>query len=138
MVGGSNKQSKNCLLECFESWMTNPSIMIHITHKALPCYKLWGLWLCRNKMIFQGSIMAFGLVSYKIRLSYREGWKAPKLKLGRILTEQIINVMKSWGLFDSTCQSTPCLCGARAFIFLNNHCYFTFKYYAGVYTNNKE
>ena len=60
-------------------------------HKALPCYILWGLWLSRNKMFFQGNEITFDMVSHHTRLSYG-------------------------GYFDGTCQGNPCMCKACAFL----------------------
>lgn len=77
------------------------------------------------------------LVLHKIRLAYREGWKAPKIKATRILQEPVIDFSKTWGFFHGACQGTPGLCGAEAILFFNNHHYFTIIYGAGIGTNNR-
>ena len=69
-------------------------------HRALPCYVLWGLWLLRNKMIFQGPV-ATSLVSYNIKLFYRKCWKAPKHKATGILKKFDIDSTKAEEFFDS-------------------------------------
>ena len=72
--------------------MNDPSIKFH---RYLPCYVILGIWLCINKMIFQGSFMDARLVLHKIRLAYREGWKAPNFKETRTLQEPIIDFSKA-------------------------------------------
>lgn len=69
IVIGTNMWDKNTPMDWYEYWMADNSVK---AHKTLPCYVLWGLWLTRNKMTFPGKILATGLVSHKIRLSYRE------------------------------------------------------------------
>ena len=40
------------------------------THKALPHYVLWGVWLSRNTMLFQDKSMSISEVSHSNNLTY--------------------------------------------------------------------
>ena len=54
-----------------------------------------------------------------------------------MIKEPIIDLTKSWGLFDGACQGTLGLCGTKETLFINNHHSFTLKYGVGIDTNNR-
>jgi hypothetical protein len=66
--------------------------------------------------------MSIGQVSHKIRLSYRDSWKAPKVS--RVLKEPVLDFSISWGFFDGTCQGTPGMCRAGVILHLDKHHFF--------------
>ena len=45
----------------------------------LPSYVLWGLWLCRNRALFEGKKAPPSLFAHKIRLGYNERKKGARL-----------------------------------------------------------
>jgi hypothetical protein len=99
---------------------------------------LWGIWLTRNKLIFEDKEAQLGRLAHHIRVSYGEGRKQPKNIVPRSLQEPIIDHTKPWGFFDGACQGTPGTCGVGAILYLDNANYFLLKYGAGLGTNNRE
>jgi hypothetical protein len=78
LANGKIKWDKNSRIECFENWILDKS---EYDHKALPCFVMQeGLWLARNKLIFQKKEKSLGQVTHHIRFSYGECWKLPKQK----------------------------------------------------------
>jgi hypothetical protein len=68
---------KGNLLELFENWYKDKTVA---AHKALPSFVIWGLWLTRNSMIFQGSEISLVQVCHQIRFAYEGAWKPENLK----------------------------------------------------------
>ena len=48
------------------------------SYKELPCYVIWGLWLTRNKSIFECSKAHLGRMTHQIKLTFGKGKKAHK------------------------------------------------------------
>jgi hypothetical protein len=110
------KWDKVSVLECLEAWLNDRA---NAYYKALPCYVLWGLWLTKNNMIFEGKEAQLGRVVHLIRLTFGEGKKPPKLIPQRILQDPVIDFNMPWGFFDGACQGMPGVCGAGAILHLN-------------------
>jgi hypothetical protein len=75
-------------LECMEFSMTYKSVS---SHRALLGYVLWGIWLTRNKLIFEDKEAYLRRLSHHNRVSYVEGRKRPKDTIPRSLKEPIID-----------------------------------------------
>jgi hypothetical protein len=71
-----------------------------------------------NKMLFQGINLTPTQVVHKIRISFKESWKAPKEKPLRNLKKPNIDYDKPWGFFDGAWQGTQGICGVGIIIFL--------------------
>jgi hypothetical protein len=103
-----NQWDKDSLVKCFEHWCHNNSVA---SHKALPCFVLWGIWLARNKALFQG--IETGQVAHQIKSAYGERWKISTPKATRILIEPVIDYSVTQGYFDGACQGIPGNCGSH-------------------------
>jgi hypothetical protein len=78
---------------------------------------IWGIWLSRNEMIFQGLELSPAQVAHKIRSTCNGNWSSSKTKPARILKEPEIDYDQAWGFFDGTCQGVPSLCGVGVILF---------------------
>jgi len=65
-----------------EFWITDKFVS---SHRSLLWYVLWGIWLTRNKLIFEDKVEQLGILAHHIRVSYGEGRKQPKDIVPRIL-----------------------------------------------------
>lgn len=129
-----NHWDKLALLECFESWFVDRNVC---TFKALPCYIIWGIWLSRNRVIFEVLEANLGRLTHQIRISFGEGKKPPKRSCPRIPQAPNIDQSISWGFFDGACQGSPGECGAGAILFLKSSHHSSRKYGALLGTNNR-
>lgn len=131
---GRNKWEQESLMECLKIWMMDKS---EKNHKALPCSIIWGIWLSRNSMIFQGQELVPAQVALKIRICYGGSWKPLKAKGRRIPKEPVIVLAIAWGFFDGAHQGTSGMWGAGAIFSLESSHIISLKYAAGQGTNNR-
>ena len=89
------------------------------SYKELPCYVIWGLWLTRNKYIFEGSEAHLGRLTHKIKLTFGKEKNAQKQKFQRNIQTPDIDFSRPWGFFDGSCQGHPQACGAGALLYLS-------------------
>lgn len=66
-----NKRDKATLLDYFQSWDNESSLL---SYRVLPCSALWGLWLSRNRMIFEGNDFPVGSQKYHLSTSLSLGF----------------------------------------------------------------
>ena len=67
------------------------------SHRALPRYFSWGIWLSKNNLIFEDKEAQLGILANHIRVSYGEGRKQPKNIVPISFQELIIDHTKPWG-----------------------------------------
>lgn len=114
MSSGKNKWDQRTLMDCFHSWIVDKS---EKSFRTLPCYVVWGIWLSRIKMIFQGLELSPAHMAHKIRCACKGSWESIKEKSARILKEPVIDFGKAWGFFDGAFQGASWLCGAGVIFF---------------------
>jgi len=73
--------SKTTLHDCFALWVNK-----HMLHAALPLFICWGVWLHRNRCLFEDSEINPFYTGLKILASYKEYWTIQKGKKCRQIT----------------------------------------------------
>lgn len=91
-----NNLDKATLLNDFQSWYNVRSLLSY--------FVLWGLWLSRNKMIFEGKEFQSGQVAHMIRVSYKGSWKLYLEEDARIAKGTAISVEIVWEFSFERCK----------------------------------
>ena len=104
--------------------------------KSLPIYVLWGIWLSRNKALFQGDPFNIYITSHKIRLAFVEQMKRPKAKKKNRNIPRMRDLEdRPWGYFDGASQDGNSEEGMINF--LSTRHYFHFELGVGAGKNNE-
>ena len=91
------------------------------TFKSLPTVVFWGIWIHRNRNIFEDKVTTPHLVaanSVAIANHFLAIQKPPRI---RTLVQEVIDKSYPWGYFDGTTQGDPKMCGAGALLYLEGH-----------------
>ena len=76
------------LVQCFEVW--HPNLMVRY-FKSLPCFVIWGLWVTKNKMIFEEKSLEVSIMVQKIQILFKECRKITKRPSHIVIKEPTIN-----------------------------------------------
>jgi len=107
---------QNSLRACFTHWVNNQKL-----HPALPLFICWGVWLHKNRCLFEDTAINPVSTALKIVASYKEYWTQPMRKLGRQLPPFTCDY-KFVGFFDRAALERNGGCGFILYI-NEDHCF---------------
>jgi len=87
------------LLEAFSSWCAN---RCNYTYRALPCIISWGIWLARNKIIFQDNRSSPATVAAHGVAIMSHFTQHIQTRQARIVRVEDIDIGRPWGYFDGS------------------------------------
>jgi len=104
--------------------------------RALPCIFIWGIWIARNKVIFQDYRTPLETVAAQA-VSIVQHYRVPgrECKSRDIRVEQIDKKMP-WGYFDGASQENHMRCGGGGILYKNDSHFFKFSAGLGGGSNN--
>ena len=121
------------VLEAFQNWWDahhTPAL------RATPCIFAWGIWITRNKVIFQDCRIPLDIVAAQI-VSIVQHFKAPvKASRTRGTQEEQIEKNIPWGYFDGASQDQQMTCGGGGVLYKTETHSFQFSAGLGRGTNN--
>ena len=132
MLVGFNCQWEGASLEfAWDSWWRRRT---QKKHKILPLLVIWGIWLARNKAIFEdvaNTPTIIGALSVGFYKSYPEYIRVERER--RILDVEIDRT-SPWAFFDGAAQID--ICGGGVVLYLSDSHYFVLSMGLGGGTNN--
>ena len=115
-------------------WMANRSLK---SFNSLPAVVSWGIWIYKNRSIFEDKIVTPQLVasnSVAIANHFLTTQKPPR---NRIPVQEVIDKTYPWGYFDGASQGDPTMCGVGVVLFLEEGHHFQDRWGIGEGTNKK-
>jgi len=104
--------------------------------RALPLIISWGIWVVRNRYIFEEKWTAPEAVAAQcigiLQHFPQESASKPRRTVGPLVLDQT----KPWAFFDGAAQGTPSTCGGGGIIYWNDQRYMESRTGLGVGTNN--
>ena len=131
LVGFHCQWEGETLSIAWESWWRSSSLQ---KHKILPLLVNWGLWLARNKAIFEdvsNTLAIIGALSVGFYKSYPEYIRVAR---ERRKLEVEIDRTSPWAFFDGASQNN--VCGGGVVLYLTESHYFVLSMGLGGGTNN--
>jgi ribonuclease HI len=96
-------------------WIADKSLK---TFDSLPAVVSWGIWIHRNRNIFNDRVSTPQLVAANSVAIANHFLTIQKPPHTRILFQEVIDKSYPWGYFDGAAQGDPTMCGAGALLFL--------------------
>lgn len=107
------------------AWTTD---WIMSSYKSLPAIVCWGIWIHRNKGIFEDMITTPQVVASNILAIANHFTTEPKPPRTREPRQEHIDKTVPWGYFDGAAQGEPTVCGAGVVLYLTEDHFFRLKW----------
>lgn len=120
--------------QAFSDW-TNDRNMV--AYKALLAIVCWGIWIYRNKIIFEDKTTTPQLIASNILAIANLFTLVQKPPRTRNPGQEVIDKTVPWGYFDGAAQGEPTVCGVGVVLHLNEDHFFRLKWGLGEGTNNR-
>lgn len=121
------------VLEAFQHWWGEQR---KTSFRAIPVILAWGIWISRNKSIFQDCRVPIEAVAAQV-FSIVQHFRTPEKILGhRMVREEQIDKSILWGYFDGASLDQQMLCGGGEVLHKYDAHYFHFSAGLGRGTNN--
>ena len=129
---GFNCQWEGVSVEAaWDSWWRR---ITHKKHKILPLLVIWGIWLARNKAIFE-DINSIPVIIGSLSMGYYKSFsKHIRVARERRRLEVELDRSSPWAYFDGAAQNN--VCGGGAMLYLTDSHYFALSMGLGEGTNN--
>lgn len=79
--------------------------------KFLSMFVMWGIWLGRNRVLFQNDVACSAIIAHNYGVSFLEQVKPLRSKKTRIIRELVLSKGNVWDFFDDACQRENCEVG---------------------------
>lgn len=109
--------NQNTLHECHKNWVQS-----HRDHPTLPLFICWGVWLHRNRALFDDDHISPFITGLKILTIYREYRRQPSILKKRRLIQPFIYDFQLVGYFDGATKDGVGGCGFV--LYLNENHYY--------------
>jgi ribonuclease HI len=122
------------MAEALQNWLSD-----HQNHeyKALPLIICWGIWIARNKAIFENKHVSIAHISLQcINIFSAFPQKSTSSSTPRITPPPTINSEVPWAFFDGAAQRSPSIGGAGGILHVSQSHSFSFSAGLGEATNN--
>ena len=118
-------------LQAFQNWWTG-----HHTLRAVPCIVAWGIWITRNRIIFQDCHILMEAVVVHIVAIIHHFRALEKIYKIRPVREELIDKDIPWGFFDGASQDHQLSCGGGGVLFKSEDHFYHFSAGLGRGSNN--
>jgi len=112
------------------------SVRDTVNIRALPCIITWGIWMARNKIIFEDKWTEPDIVAAQCMGILQAFPQVNPKQNPRNIGDLVIDKSIPWAFFDGAAQGNPLICGGGGIIFRGDSNYYCSRTGLGMGSNN--